>query len=104
MKNSASKGDWVRIKNTVLPVGERAANLPEETKKVPLDMWANGFLVGSEAKIGDEVTIKTLADRQLKGVMVEIMPLYNVNYGMPQPELMQIGPELRAILKEGHNG
>jgi hypothetical protein len=104
MSKNAKKGDWVRIKNTVLSVGERASNLPEETKKVPLDMWANGFLVEAEAKIGDKVTITTLAERQLQGVMVEIMPLYEVNYGVPQPELLSIGPELRAVLKEGHNG
>ena len=35
----AKAGDFVRIHNIVLKVGERADNLPEDTKKVPLEMW-----------------------------------------------------------------
>ncbi len=103
MSNIAKKGDWVRIKNTILKVGERAANVPDETKAVPLEMWINGFLANAEAKIGDKVTIKSLINRDHEGVMVEIMPTYKVDYGQPQPELQKIGPELRAILKEVRN-
>lgn len=99
MSNIAKKGDWVRIKNTILKVGERAAQVPEETKAVPLDMWINGFLAEKEAKIGDTVKITSLAEREHEGVMVEIMPRYNVDYGQPQPELLTIGPELRAVLR-----
>ena len=40
----AKAGDFVRIHNIVLKVGERADNLPEDTKKVPLEMWDKGFL------------------------------------------------------------
>ena len=100
MTRTAKRGDWVRIKNTILKVGERASNLPEVTKKVPLDMWVNGFLAVDKAEIGDEVAITTLAERTLEGIMVEIMPTHEVNYGVPQPELIEIGPEIRAILRK----
>lgn len=103
MSEKASKGTWVRIKNTVLKVGERAPQVPEETKAVPLDMWINGFLDNDEANIGDKVSITSLAGLNHEGTMVEIMPVYKVDYGKPQPELLTIGPELRAILKEGRN-
>lgn len=100
MADVAKKGDWVRIKNTVLKVGERAPQVPEVTRGVPLVMWTNGFLQEAEAKIGEQVSITSLAERTLKGELVEIMPGYNVDYGRPQPELLAIGPELRAVLKE----
>ena len=100
MTEKAAKGDWVRIKNTVLKVGERAPQVPEETKAVPLEMWINGFLVEKEAKVGDQVNITSLAGLNHQGQLTELMPIYEVNYGRPQPELLTIGPELRAILKE----
>ena len=35
----AKQGDWVRIHRVILPAEERTANLPEDTKKVPFEMW-----------------------------------------------------------------
>lgn len=103
MADVAKKGDWVRVKNTVLKVGERAPQIPDVTKKVPLEMFINGFLQEDQAKVGDQVRITSLAERTLSGTLVEIMPGYKVDYGRPQPELLAIGPELRAILKESEN-
>lgn len=103
MSNQATKGTWVRIHNTVLKVGERAPQIPEETKAVPLEMWINGFLNNDSAKIGDQISITTLAGLTREGVMVEVMPAHRVDYGQPQPELLTIGQELRAILREGAN-
>ena len=39
----AKKGDWVRIHNIVLEVGERAPNIPEDTQEIPLELWDKGF-------------------------------------------------------------
>lgn len=104
MTDVAKKGDWVRLKNTILKVGERAPQIPDVTKKVPLEMWVNGFLRDDAAKIGDKASITSLAGRVLTGTLVEILPGYKVDYGRPQPELLAIGPELRAILSgEGKN-
>lgn len=104
MSETAKKGQWVRIHNTVLKVGERAPQVPDETKAVPLEMWINGFLLDDEAKVGDMVKIRSLAERTHEGEMVDASPRYNIGYGQPQPELLAIGPELRAILKEVKNG
>lgn len=103
MMNSAKRGDWVRIHTTILEVGERAPQIPEETRAVPLDMWVNGFLVQAEAGLGQEATVRTLAGRELTGVLSDLCPVYAIDYGKPQPELLAIGPELRALLKEGKN-
>lgn len=100
MADVAKKGDWVRVKNTILKVGERAPQIPDVTKKVPLEMFVNGFLQDEQAKAGDQARITSLAGRTLTGTLIEIMPGYKVDYGRPQPELLAIGPEIRAVLKE----
>lgn len=101
---TAKKGDWVRVHTIVMPVGERAPQIPDETKAVPLEMWVNGFLVDEKADIGKEAVISTLAGRELRGVLTDIEPVYGIDYGRPQPELLTIGLELRAVLKEISNG
>ncbi|MDO6354325.1 2-amino-4-oxopentanoate thiolase subunit OrtA [Caloramator sp. CAR-1] len=96
----AKKGDWVQIHEVVLKPHERTANIPEDTKKVPLEMWVKGFL-NHDAKIGDTVEITTLTGRIVKGELVEINPTYTYGFGDFVPEVLQIGITLRNILKEG---
>jgi hypothetical protein len=98
----AHQGDWVQIYQVILPVGERAPQVPSETAGVPLEMWVKGFLVEMQAQVGTDVTIRSLAGRLLQGQLVAVKPHYEVNYGHPQPELLTIGAELKAIL--GGNG
>ena len=92
----AKAGDFVRIHNIVLKVGERADNLPEDTKKVPLEMWDKGFL-------GEEVEVITITGRKIKGTLVEINPVFRHNYGEFVPELLQIGLQARKILFGGED-
>ena len=40
----AKKGDWVLIHKIVLSPEERAPQVPDDTKKVPLEMWIKGYL------------------------------------------------------------
>ena len=96
----AKKGDWVRIHKIVLEVGERAANLPEETKEVPLELWNKGFLLDDEANIGDEVEVETYIGRKVSGELVEINPYYDHDFGKFVPEIMYIGRQARKILRE----
>lgn len=96
----AKKGDFVRIYNIVLTAAERAPHLPEDTKKVPLEMWDKGFLQ-EDANIGDEVEVITITGRKIKGKFVEKNPVYRHNYGEFVPELLQIGLQARAILFGG---
>lgn len=95
----AKKGDWVQIQKTLLKPEERTAPLPEDTKKVPLQMRVKGFLINETAQIGDEVEIETLIGRRVSGKLVSINPKYDHDFGEPVPELITIGIELRKILE-----
>lgn len=93
-------GTWVRIHDIILAPGERATNLPEDTKKVPLEMWTKGFLL-EEASIGDTVEVETITGRIVKGTLVEVSPYYNHDFGKYIPEIMEVGLQLKKILWGG---
>lgn len=94
---SVKKGEFVRIHSIVLSPSERSSNLPEETRKVPLEMWDKGFLL-EDANLGDEVEVRTITNRIIKGKLIEVNPVYRHNYGEFVPELLQIGLQARGIL------
>nr|WP_073026091.1 2-amino-4-oxopentanoate thiolase subunit OrtA [Lutispora thermophila] len=91
----AKKNYWVEIENLVLKPNERASHLPEDTKATPLMMWIKGFLMDDEADIGDEVSVKTLSGRIVKGRLVDINPRHVHDFGNPVHELLEIGMELK---------
>jgi hypothetical protein len=93
-------GTWVRIHDIILAPEERAANLPEDTKAVPLEMWTKGFLL-EEGSVGDEVEVKTITGRIVKGALVEVNPYYTHDFGKFLPEMMYIGLQLKEILWGG---
>jgi hypothetical protein len=65
-------------------------------------MRVRGFLA-QPAALGEETEIVTAAGRQLRGVLSEVNPAYAHTFGSPLPELLNIGGEVRAILrKRGH--
>lgn len=97
----AKKGDWVRIHAVVLKAAERTAKLPEDTKKVDLEMWTKGFLQDETAEIGDQVTVETAVGRLEKGELIEVNPYYTHSYGKFVPELVQIDKQLREIMFGG---
>ncbi|EOD01384.1 2-amino-4-oxopentanoate thiolase subunit OrtA [Caldisalinibacter kiritimatiensis] len=97
----AKKGDWVRIYNVVLEPENRAPQVPDDTKKVPLEMWVKGFLLNDEAKKGEEVEVETYIGRKVKGELIEINPYYDHDFGKCVPELLYIGRQLRGILEDG---
>lgn len=94
------KGDWVQIHQIVLNPEERPSHLPEDTKKVPLELWVKGYL-NQDANIGDEVEITTLTGRLVMGELVEVNPSYDYGFGDFVPEILKIGRQVRSILKEG---
>ena len=96
----ANKDDWVRIHSKVLEPSERAPRLPEETRRVPLEMWVKGFLE-DDAEIGDEVVVTTLTGRTVRGTLIEKNPYYQHDYGKCLPELLNIGIQVRHILFDG---
>ncbi len=98
MKNEAKKGDWVEIHKLILRPEERAPQVPDETKKVPLEMRVKGWLEQDQATVGAEVTIRTAIGRSLSGRLRSINPEFMHTFGRPVPELLSIGPELRLLL------
>ena len=97
---NVKKGDWVRIHSIIFTPDQRAPQVPEDTKKVPLEMWVKGFC-DRDANMGDEVEVTTIVGRKEKGVIVEINPVYRHSFGNYVPEIMQIGIQLKEILFGG---
>ena len=100
----AHKGDWVRIYRILLTPAERSSRLPEETRKVPLEMRVNGFLLTPHARKGDEVKVETRTGRIVRGMLEEKNPSYHHAWGNCVPEILRIGPQLREMLKSRRNG
>lgn len=98
----AKRGDWVRIHNIVLEVGQRSTSIPEETQNVPLEMWDKGFLLEDSAMLGDKVRIETYIGRIIEGRLIEVNPYYKHDFGKCVPELLYIGRQARELLaKDG---
>lgn len=93
----ARQGDWVRIHRVILPAAERTANLPEDTRKVPFEMWVKGHLL-EDGEIGDEVRIKTVSGREEHGTLIEVNPQFDVNFGSFVPEVLEMDVRLRTAL------
>lgn len=96
----ANKGDWALVHTVVLTPEQRAPQVPEDTRSVPLEMWTKGYLQ-SEAEIGDEVEVKTRTGRAARGTLIEVNPQHRHSYGDFVPELMHIGDAVRDILFGG---
>ena len=94
------KGDWVMIYNIVLEPKDRAPQIPEDTKKVPLEMWRKGFLL-EDREVGEIANIETIVGRKVSGKLIEIHPSHKHNYGNHVPEILQIGKTLKEILFDG---
>lgn len=99
MTKWATKNTWVEIHEIVLEKDERAPQVPEDTRQVPLEMKVKGFLV-RDAAVGEQAEIITPAGRTMQGTLTEINPPYTHMYGPPIPELSPIGGEVRAILRQ----
>jgi len=96
------KGTWVQIHKIVLKPEDRTATLPEDTKKVPLEMWVKGFLL-ADADLLDSVTIKTLTGRVETGTLIKENPTYLHNYGDFVPEILEIDKIVKNELYGGED-
>lgn len=92
-------GSLVDIRIVVLPAGERAPQVPEDTQKVDLELKVKGRLL-EEAEIGAEVEIETPIGRRMRGRLEAANPAYTHHFGAPIPELSSVGRELRALLAD----
>ena len=103
MTELIAKGTWVEIQRVLLAPGERALWIPEDTKQVPLEMRAKGWLAEA-ARPGDDAEILTPIGRRLRGILAEVNPAYAHGFGPPIPALSTIGHEVRALLREREQG
>ena len=99
MAERAAQGAWVEIHRCVLQAGERAPQVPEDTRGVPLEMRVKGFLVAPAAP-GEAAEIVTPAGRRLRGTLTQVNPAYTHGFGPPIAELSTIGGEVRAMLRD----
>ena len=99
MSEAVAAGTWVEIQRIVLPAGERAPQVPEDTQRVAFEMRVKGFLV-EPAVLGGEAEIETRTGRHLGGMLVAVNPAYTHGFGAPVEALSTIGDELRALLRE----
>jgi len=94
------KGEWVRIHRIILEPSERAPQVPEDTKKVPLEMWVKGYL-DRDAEIGEEVSVTTVTGRKETGKLTEVNPYYDHDFGRFIPELLAIDRQVREMVFGG---
>ena len=97
----AKKNDWVQIHINVLKPEERATNIPEDTRHVPLEMWVKGHLLNDSAEIGDTVTVRTKTGREVSGALCAVNPSFKHNFGDYIPELDTIDESVKSILFGG---
>ncbi len=97
----AKKDQLVQIHSIVLNPEDRAAHLPEDTKKVPLAMWTKGNLV-QDANIGETCQVITMTGRKVSGTLVEVEPRYTHDFGDYVPELDAVRNQVRSILLGGY--
>ncbi|MDI3548878.1 MAG: 2-amino-4-ketopentanoate thiolase alpha subunit [Halanaerobiales bacterium] len=99
MTEKIKAGTWVQIHQVILPAGERAPQVPDDTQEVPLELRVKGFLLDNGV-VGEEVEIETYTGRRLSGILEDPHPSYEHKFGRPVHELLKIGRELRRILRE----
>src|SRR5674476_1455832 len=89
-----AKGEWVRIYKIILQPSERAPQVPDDTKKVPLELWVKGFLM-NDSEMGENVEIETVTGRKEEGKLIEVNPYYTHDYGKFIPCLLYTSPSPR---------
>jgi hypothetical protein len=90
------EGTWVEIYRVVLQAGERAPQVPEDTREVPLEMRVRGFLAQPATPGGEAGTV---TGRHLSGTLSAVNPAYTHSFGPPVAALLDIGVEVRALLR-----
>ena len=94
------KDTWVCIRATILEAGSRADGIPEDTVNKPLVMWVKGHLL-ADCALGAEAEVSTATGRIERGILEDVEPSTNVDYGSFVPETLKIGRDARKILFGG---
>lgn len=101
MKSTMAKKDsWALLHRIILQAGERSPAVPDDTQKVPLEMWVKGRLL-ADAEIGGEAEVLTRTGRRERGTLLEVNPSYKHGFGDFVPELLEISEQVRQVVFEG---
>jgi hypothetical protein len=92
-------GDWVEIERVLFEPSERSGNLPDETAEQPMLMWVKGF-AWADVELGGELTIETMTGRAVTGRLSAVNPGYTHTFGDPAPELVNVGRDVRARVRD----
>ncbi len=97
------KGELVSVEKVILPVGERAPQVPDDTKRTPLRAFTKGFLQEESAKRGDTVTVRTMSDRLVEGTLSgrSISPTHT--FGGHVPELTTVHRQVFELMFGGES-
>ncbi len=90
-------GSWVEIEQVVLPAGNRAPNVPEDTAAVDFVARIRGFLE-ADAQLGADVAVRTLAGRSVTGRLRAVDPRNPADFGNPVADLLRVGAAARRSL------
>ena len=96
----AKKGDLVQIRRIILNPDQRPNDLPTSTKQVPYECRIKGFLRDDHAAIGHNVEIETFIGRKMSGILYQVNPVYDHDFGEPQNEILFIGDEVKQRLNQ----
>ena len=102
MPELVAPGTWVEIHRVVLPAAARTAELPADTRRLPLELRVKGRLAVAAA-VGAEAEIVTPAGRRLRGTLETVNPAYTHGFGAAIPALTGIAEEARALLRAGRD-
>jgi hypothetical protein len=94
------KDTWVLVHRIILEPEERAPQVPEDTKRAPLEMWVKGRLL-EDSELGGPARVKTRTGRTEEGTLLEVNPAYRHGFGDFVPELLAISEQARRIVFEG---
>ena len=97
----AVKNEWVQIHLIVLKPAERAENIPDDTRMLPLEQWVKGNLVEESAALGDTVTVVTRTGRIVTGTLCAEQPCYEHSFGKYIPELHAVDDMVKEIVFGG---
>ena len=97
------RGELVPIETVVLPIGERAPQVPDDTKKTPLRAFTKGFLQEESATRGDRVTVRTMSDRLVKGTVSDHPVSPTHTFGDSVPELTAVHRQVFELMFGGES-
>jgi hypothetical protein len=100
---AAVAGAWVEVERVVLPAGQRAPNIPDDTAAVDFVARVRGFLE-ADAELGADVAVRTLAGRSVLGRLRDVDPRNPADFGNPVAELLQVGAAARRSLEDERRG